>query len=233
MGGSGGIGAAVAESLASLGASLIIHGGSSREGLDASLARALRAGSPSVEGFLLPLTRPLDLVGKLPGLGTIDILACAFGPFVQASIHETSPEDWERLALLDLALPGALASALLPGMLKRSWGRFLFFGGTRTDAIRAYSANAAYASAKTGLGVLVKSLAAEYSGQGIGAFLLCPGLVETEYLPPGLKASLKAKAPGGRLLDPEDLARFGAGLVAADPPIASGAIVNLDAGLKL
>jgi NAD(P)-dependent dehydrogenase (short-subunit alcohol dehydrogenase family) len=118
-------------------------------------------------------------------------------------------------------------------MRERSYGRILLFGGTRTDSIRAYASNAAYAAAKTGLGVLVKSIAAEYSAWNIGAFLLCPGFVDTEYLSPGLRAELEQRSPGGRLLEAGSLADFGADLVAADPPIASGAIINLDGGLKV
>ncbi|HOX49529.1 MAG TPA: SDR family oxidoreductase [Spirochaetales bacterium] len=251
VGGSGGIGAALAAALAARGADLLIHGGSSRERLAAAVARAEEAGRgalgdeasgrapagasarPSVESLLLPLERPSDLVDRLPGLGRVDILAVAFGPFVRKALHETGAADWERLALLDLALPGALASALIPAMAARGYGRILFFGGTRTDAIRAYSSNAAYAAAKTGLAVLAKSIAAEYSQAGIGAFVLCPGFVDTEYLGEGQRAELRSKAPGGRLIEAEEIAEFAASLVAAEPCIASGAVVALDGGLKL
>lgn len=251
VGGSGGIGAALAAALAARGADLLIHGGSSRERLAAAVTRAEEAGRgalgdeasgrapagasarPSVESLLLPLERPSDLVDRLPGLGRVDILAVAFGPFVRKALHETGAADWERLALLDLALPGALASALIPAMAARGYGRILFFGGTRTDAIRAYSSNAAYAAAKTGLAVLAKSIAAEYSQAGIGAFVLCPGFVDTEYLGEGQRAELRSKAPGGRLIEAEEIAEFAASLVAAEPCIASGAVVALDGGLKL
>ncbi len=235
LGGSGGIGAAVALALASRGADLLIHGGRSGKALEASLAaaRAAAPGQASIEGMLRPLTGPRDLDALLPGLGPVDILVCALGPFHQAPLHGTGPETWESLCLLNLALPGALASALLPAMREAQWGRFLFFGGTRTDAIRAYSTNAAYAAAKTGLGVLVKSLAAEYGGEGIGAFLLCPGFVDTEYLSPELRRSLAAKAPRGRLIPAQDIGEFAGSLLAADPPLASGSIIDLDGGLKL
>lgn len=243
VGGSGGIGAAFSAALAARGAEVVIHGGASRERLDAAIAASRSAaaawagegGGPvaDISGFLLPLESPGALLERLPALGRIDLLVCSFGPFVRKPLHETSAGDWERLALLDLALPGALASALVGPMADRGWGRFLFMGGTRTDAIRAYSMNAAYAAAKTGLDVLAKSLAAEYAPRGIGAFVLCPGFVDTEYLPEEARARYAAAAPGGALLEARTIAEFGTGLMAADPPIASGAVVNLDGGLKL
>lgn len=240
VGGTGGLGLAVARGLARRGASLLLHGGSSREGLEASLAdcaglsraAGLRPEQARHEGLLLPIERPSAFLGSLGDPGSFDILCVAYGPFLQKPLHAMTAPEWESLALLDLALPGLLASALLPGMIGRGWGRLLFFGGTRTDAIRSYATNAAYAAAKTGLGVLVKSLAAEYGAAGIGAFALCPGLVDTEYLSPGLRSSLAAKAPGGRLLDPATIGDFAAQLAAAEPCFASGAIINLDAGLK-
>ncbi len=243
LGGSGGIGAALSRALAARGADLLVHGGSSAARLEASLAaaRAARAAqpapagaaAPAIEGFLLPIKTPTDFLSRLPELGRFDILAVAFGPFLQKPLHETSAADWERMALLDLALPGALVSALLPGMAERGYGRIALFGGTRTDAIRSYATNTAYAAAKTGLGVLVKSVAAEYADRGIAAFALCPGFVETEYLGEGLKRELAARAPGKRLIPAASIGDFAAELIAAEPCLASGAVINLDAGLRL
>jgi NAD(P)-dependent dehydrogenase (short-subunit alcohol dehydrogenase family) len=236
MGGSGGIGRAVCLALARRGASLLVHGGSSRDRLDATLDELRASGGPAAgesEGFLLRIERPSDLLDRLEGLGRIDILALAFGPFLRSSLAETSASAWERLALLDLALPGALCSALLPRMAGRGWGRILLFGGSRTDSIRAYSSNAAYAAAKTGLAVLAKSLAAEGAASGVACLLACPGLVDTEYLDEAGRAGLRARAPGGSLLAPEAVAEAAVGLLAAEPCAASGAVLSLDGGLSL
>jgi 3-oxoacyl-[acyl-carrier protein] reductase len=234
VGGTGGIGAAVALELGKMGASLVVHGGSSRERLEAVLGGLEVAGAEAV-GFLMELNGAPGsisrLVATLSSFGRLDILVVAFGPFVRKSLAATESADWERLALLDLALPGALASALLPAMAARGWGRMLFFGGSRTDGIRAYSTNAAYAAAKTGLGVLVKSLAAEGAAEGVGAVLVCPGLVDTEYLGEGERAELRGKAPSGRLITPREIAEASTSLIAAEPCIASGSILNLDGGL--
>jgi 3-oxoacyl-[acyl-carrier protein] reductase len=235
VGGSGGIGRALSLELGSRGASLVVQGGSSRERLDSCLEE-LRSAGVGAEGFLMELDGVPGCVGRLvaalPKLGRIDILAVAFGPFLRRSLAETSSSDWERLALLDLALPGALASALLPGMAERGWGRILLFGGTRTDGIRSFSSNAAYAAAKTGIAVLAKSLAVEGGSRGVGCVLVCPGLVDTEYLGEAERDALRARAPGGRLLAPGAIAAAAVDLIAADPCIASGSIVTLDGGLS-
>jgi 3-oxoacyl-[acyl-carrier protein] reductase len=235
VGGSGGIGRALSLELGRRGASLIVHGGRSRERLDSCLAE-LRASGAEAEGFLQDLEAPDGperLVGSLPSLGRVDILVLAFGPFVRKSLAETSLADWKRVALLDLALPGALSSSLLPAMAERGWGRILLLGGTRTDGIRPYSSNAAYAAAKTGLAVLTKSLAMEGAARGVGCVLVCPGLVDTEYLSEEDRTALRRHAPAGRLISPAELAAAAVGLIAADPCVASGSVVSLDGGLSL
>lgn len=242
IGGSGGIGARVAAELARRGARIAVHGSTpesagqtaraiERDGgvadpfgldLDAALARGTPPAGFNAFGFTVRA-----LLSHMP---EPDILVVAYGPFLRAPLASTGPEDWGRLTLLNLALPGALASAFLPGMAARRWGRMIFFGGTRTDGIRAYRSNAAYAAAKTGLSVLVKSLAAEGAPDNVAAIAVCPGLVDTEYLDDDTRRSLRAAAPGGILIDPEAIARHAVDLIDADPCPANGAVTSLDGG---
>ena len=230
VGGSGGLGSAVATALAERGASVLIHGRSGAK-LNSLLAR-IRASGGSVEGFAAGIRTPASFIADITALGNFDIVVVAFGPFIRRTLAATLPEEWEQMALLDLALPGALASHFLPAMLEHGFGRFLFFGGSRTDAIRAYRSNAAYAAAKTGLGVLVKSIAAEGAERNVAAILVCPGIVDTEYLDGRTRAEAVSLAPRGILLDPDDIATTALGLLAGDPCAASGAIVSLDAGFN-
>jgi 3-oxoacyl-[acyl-carrier protein] reductase len=230
VGGSGGIGSAVSAALSGRGASVLVHGRS--EAKIGALLASIRASEGKAEGFAADIRTPASFIEGLAAFGTFDVVVVAFGPFVRKPLASTSPADWEDMALLDLALPGALASHFLPAMLERGFGRFLFFGGSRTDAIRGYRSNAAYAAAKTGLGVLVKSLAAEGAGRDVAAVLACPGIVDTEYLDEKARTEAAAMAPRGLLLHPSDIARTALDLLEGDPCAASGAIVSLDAGFS-
>ena len=235
VGGSGGIGRGVARALAARGAELLLLGGRDGKKLEALLGECADMGGRA-SGRLLDLEDEglFDLDSLETMLGPhlrFDILVCAFGPFLQRPLAETSPADWRRLSLLNLALPGAFASLILPGMIEGGWGRMVFFGGTGTDTIKASKTNAAYAAAKTGLGVLSKSIALQHSGDGVASFVVCPGLVDTEYLAPEAKATLAALSPGGRLLDPLDFGETLVALAAAEPCLVSGAVLAMDAGL--
>ena len=230
VGGSGGIGRAIALGLASRGASILVHGRS--PGKVEDLVRAIALSGGRAEGFSYDIDGPEKFVAALEPFGFFDVLAVAFGPFVRKSLALHTSSDWERMASLNLALPGALASRYFPSMRERGFGRILFFGGTRTDAVRGFLSNAAYASAKTGLGVVTKSIALEGASRNVAAVTVCPGLVETEYLDEKTMAELRRIAPGGRLSGAADVASTALDLMDRDPCIASGAIVSLDAGFS-
>ncbi len=247
VGGSGGIGRGVALSLARMGADIYLLGGRSSERMEAVLAE-LRLNGVAAEGRLLNWADETEAFALLTELGEVegagqgeseraglhsgfDILVIAFGPFLQKPLAETSAADWRRMAELNLALPGALASWLLPGMARQRWGRMVFFGGTGTDTIKGFATNAAYAAAKTGLGVLAKSISLSYADEGIAAFVVCPGLVDTEYLDDRRRAALSEKAPAGRLIAVDHIADTIAAFVASDPCLVSGSVISLDAGL--
>jgi len=230
IGGSGGIGRAVSVEVSRRGAKLLVHGRHASEhtrGLSLGDHETFDATFESPSGFIRALDLRLGQLGIEP-----DIVVCAFGPFLEKSLECCTAEEWEWLTLANLALPGALASRFLPGMLTRKYGRFLFFGGTRTDSIRAYKKVVAYASAKTGLGILAKSIAAQGAPHNVAAVVVCPGPTETEYLDEETKIRHASLTATRSLARADHIAHIGLDLIDADSCIASGAIVTLDGGFS-
>lgn len=244
VGGSGGIGAAVALGAAKAGWNLTLHGrdaerlartagacDSAREAALEAARGAARVASMKTRVFAADLT-PGDLPdGLIAEASRCDALVLAHGPFVMKSLEETDPADWERMAWSNLALPGILACAAARTMAARGFGRILFFGGTRTDTVRGFKKNAAYAASKTGLGVLAKSLAAEYAGRGVSSAVICPGLVRTEYQDDEFRARMDALSPRGRQTDAASLAGVALWLLSGGMDTCNGAIINADEGL--
>jgi len=230
VGGSGGIGRAISIELSRRGARLLVHGRHASErirGTNLESHKTFDAEFTNPRGFIHVLDARLSQIGAEP-----DIVVCAFGPFLEKPLEKYTAEEWEWLTLANLALPGALASRFLTGMTGRKYGRFLFFGGTRTDNIRPYRKTAAYASAKTGLGVLTKSIAAEGASHNVAAVLVCPGPTETEYLDNETKIRHASLSSTGSLAHPDHVAHTSLDLIDADPCIASGAVVCLDGGFS-
>ena len=115
--------------------------------------------------------------------------------------------DWQKISLLDYALPGFFVSSALKGMIQKKWGRILLFGGTGTDFRTVFKTNAAYAGAKTGTGVLVQSVASLYAGHGITCNAVLPGFTQTEYLDDKTVRDLEEKIPGHTLISAGDIAK--------------------------
>lgn len=162
-----------------------------------------------------------------------DIMVVAYGPFLYKSLEHTGMEDWRTLALANLALPGSLVSIAAPGMAARGFGRILLFGGTKTELPRGFRRNPAYASAKTGLGVLARSVALEYGSRGVACAVVCPGMVDTEYLEETQREQFTRLTPGDRLIEPSRLADYVAGLLLGDMALINGSVLNADEGLAL
>ena len=230
VGGSGGIGKAVAQGLAVKGAELTVHGGSSGERLNNTL-KEIRGNGGKADGFLLHVDSPLAAEKILALSPPPDILVCAWGPFRQGSIETLDSDFWQSMGDSNLVFPGILVSSCIKGMMERNWGRILLFGGTNTDTVRGFTTTVAYSAAKTALGVIAKSVAKTAGVRGVTCNVLCPGLTDTEYTTEDLRRYNHEKSPGGKPLNPEQVAL--AALAILENPCINGALIPSDQGLVL
>ncbi|MDR0557381.1 MAG: SDR family oxidoreductase [Treponema sp.] len=249
IGGTGGIGKETALLLAGAGARITLHGGSSQERL-ARVLEAIHEREGEADGFLCRIdgVEAIDRIFSeysscaaraayisrherfISGVSHYpDILVYAYGPFKRGALDKTDAVDWQFLIQQNLAFPGCAVSRVLPSMLERKWGRILLFGGTNTDDIRGFVTTAAYSAAKTGLGVLAKSVAKAAGGVGVTCNVICPGLTDTEYTDETARAYNRAKSPPGKALSPKMVA-LTAMYVLANRSI-NGAIIPVDDGI--
>lgn len=211
----------------------------SSSGIGLSVAKRLRALGAQVRGIgrhaipdpqvtVLDLdiaenrSRVLEMAGKC------DILVVVRGPFEQKPLEDTSPATWDFLVTANLVFPGQLVSAALPRMCLNEWGRILLFGGTRTDRIRGFRTNAAYAAAKTGISSLVLSTAQEYASRGITCNAICPGFVTPGEQESEKRVQFEERNPGVLYVGEEDIANTAEFLLKNSS--INGAIVRADRG---
>jgi 3-oxoacyl-[acyl-carrier protein] reductase len=225
IGGTGGVGREVSRILAESGADLVIHGKNEKKTVALATSLDAKPFPFSIEADSVP-----SFIDALIPLLPLDILVVAFGPFLERRLHETTAAEWTSMSALCLALPGALVSACLPSMASAGYGRILLFGGNRTETIRGVPGMTAYVAAKTALGVIARSVARGYAGSGVSCTVICPGLVDTEYLDEERRKAWAALMPSGRLQNPAELADKALELALDEDMAFNGAIIAADSG---
>lgn len=235
VGGSGGIGAAVALKLADFGGSLTVHGGHDSLKFDELISKLQMKTQQKVQKLVQCIdAENLNFIADIMNsflyfeTKTADILCVCLGPFLQKPLHEMNANEWDKIIRLNCTLPGILLSAVLPEMVRKKWGRIVLFGGTGTDQIKGFRTNAAYAGAKTAVCSIVKSVALEYSSFGITCNAILPGQVDTEYLKKEQRAEYVRKLPSGKLINAEDVAETVMFLINHEE--ISGALIRQDCG---
>ena len=133
-------------------------------------------------------------------------------------VHETDPEDWERMLRLNLRPGFLLARAAVPRLLERGGGAYVGVGA-RT-ALQPFPGSAAYATAKAGVIAFVKGLHADYGKQGVRANAILPSIIDT----PANRAATP-DADFSKWVQPAEIAQVIRFLVSDDSAVTSGAAI--------
>ena len=182
-GASRGLGREISTALAAAGASVILAARSAdsleltRQRVQPLLAARARVHAfpvdLSAEGAAEKLVRTLEDQGLQP-----DVLvnnAAVQGPI--GAFWENDWQEWAGSLRLNAFTPLLLSRAVLPGMIRRGWGKIVFLsGGGATGPRPNFSA---YGAAKTLLVRFAETLAAELSGTGVEANAVAPGAMRS------------------------------------------------------
>jgi NAD(P)-dependent dehydrogenase (short-subunit alcohol dehydrogenase family) len=209
-GASRGIGLAIAETLAAMGAKVSICARKAEE-LERAAA-GLRAKGADVFAMPADMTQTADIV-RLAGeterkLGPVDILVNNAGVGRFGAFQEQSEQDWD--AVLDTNLKGVflLSKEIAPSMISRSAGHIINIASLAGK--NAFAGGAIYCASKWGLLGLTNCMAEDLRAHGIRVSVICPGSVATDFSPPTKKNVEK-------MLQPVDVAHVVASLVTQAP----------------
>jgi NAD(P)-dependent dehydrogenase (short-subunit alcohol dehydrogenase family) len=205
IGGTSGIGRAIALGLADAGADVVATSRRQQE-VDAVTDEIRDRGRRTLALCSDVLNRASleDLHAEIIGaFGRIDILVNAAGTTKRVPTLECSEEDWSRILETNLTGTFRACQIVAPGMVANGWGRIINIASLATFV--AFYEVAAYGASKAGLGALTKSLAVELSKHGVCVNAIAPG-----FFPTDLNRSLLEKTGRGQeVLTRTPMGRYG------------------------
>ncbi len=236
-GSSRGIGLAIAEKLAALGANVILNGSSesvekSGEKLKSQfkdIKVVAYAGDIASEAAVKDMYN--QAVEEFP---TIDIVVNNAGITKDNLLLRMNEADWDKVLDVNLKSVYLVCRNFIKPMLKQKNGRIINISSIVGEMGNAGQAN--YAASKAGMIGFTKSLARELAGKNITANVVAPGYIETEMtdsLSEAVKEGILAQIPLKRIGKKEDIANSVAFLASEEASYITGQVLSVNGGMKI
>jgi 3-oxoacyl-[acyl-carrier protein] reductase len=205
-GGSRGIGAGIAVSLARVGADVAINYRERAEAAEQVCSEIRQSGRRAITvqadaSMAADVRRMVAQVER--ELGPIDVLVNNAGVAMPRSLEDITEVEWDAVLNLNLKSAFLVTQAVIPGMRERKWGRIINLSSVAAQTGGAVGAH--YASSKAALIGFTHSCAAAFVKEGITSNAIAPALIETEMVT-GNPNAKPAMIPMGHFGSVEDVA---------------------------
>jgi 3-oxoacyl-[acyl-carrier protein] reductase len=230
-GGAQGIGRAAVERFVASGAKVAIWD------MDIALAeKTAKTVGPAAKACKVDVTDTASVEAArdatVKDFGRIDILVNNAGiAGANATVWETSLEEWRRVIRINLDGPFICCRAVVPLMIRQDYGRIV---NIASIAGKEGNPNAAhYSASKAGVIGLTKSLAKETAGKNISVNAITPAAARTAIFDQITQAHIDfmlSKIPRGRFVTVEEVAALIAFAASEDCSFTTGQVLDISGG---
>jgi NAD(P)-dependent dehydrogenase (short-subunit alcohol dehydrogenase family) len=238
-GGGRGIGLAIAERLAAMGARVAVTGRTQAE-IDAT---AGRLGGVAVRMDMedrASVEAGIDAVRER--VGHVDVLVNNAGAAESAPFSRTSDALWDRMIAVNVTSAFALSRALIPPMIEAGFGRVVNLASNA--GLTGYAYSAAYCASKHAMIGMTRAIALEIARSNVTINAVCPGWVETRMAEEAIariaqttgrgeeqaRRALEGMSPQRRMVTPAEVAHVVAMLCADEARSIHGQAIPVDGG---
>lgn len=242
-GASYGLGLAYAKAFAEAGAKKVVFNDINQELVDRGIAEYQKLGIDAY-GVVCDVTNEEQVNALVKDVeekfGGVDILVNNAGIIKRIPMVEMTKQQWDQVINVDLTGPFLCAKAVLPGMIKKGYGKIINACSMMSELGR--ETVSAYAAAKGGLKMLTKNICSEYGQYNIQCNAIGPGYIATPQTAP-LRAKqadgsmapfdrfIRSKTPAQRWGETEDLEGLAVFLASPASDFINGQVVYIDGGI--
>ena len=242
-GASYGLGLAYAKAFAEAGAKKVVFNDINQELVDRGIAEYQKLGIDAY-GVVCDVTNEEQVNALVKDIeekfGGVDILVNNAGIIKRIPMVEMTKQQWDQVINVDLTGPFLCAKAVLPGMIKKGYGKIINACSMMSELGR--ETVSAYAAAKGGLKMLTKNICSEYGQYNIQCNAIGPGYIATPQTAP-LRAKqadgsmapfdrfIRSKTPAQRWGETEDLEGVAVFLASPASDFINGQVVYIDGGI--
>ena len=242
-GASYGLGLAYAKAFAEAGAKKVVFNDINQELVDRGIAEYQKLGIDAY-GVVCDVTNEEQVNALVKDVeekfGGVDILVNNAGIIKRIPMVEMTKQQWDQVINVDLTGPFLCAKAVLPGMIKKGYGKIINACSMMSELGR--ETVSAYAAAKGGLKMLTKNICSEYGQYNIQCNAIGPAYIATPQTAP-LRAKqadgsmapfdrfIRSKTPAQRWGETEDLEGLAVFLASPASDFINGQVVYIDGGI--